>query len=245
MCRPSKEHSDYVRKRLIPAEKIIRETDVIPGDIVAEMREMGLFGFPMAEEYGGAGMKIAQHIETIRHVLCRAGLPLYRRDQQKRHRCPFARIALIMARTRLPSNAHISAFIVEMYTPGISVGSQNKKMGQAGTQIANFQLIQAILVDSEAEFYAVECIIADACRPADASEKILMQAAVAKMIACEMCGRVADRCVQIHGSPGYLAEYEAERLFRNASVYRIYEGTTQIMQLVIVKNMLREYAAAM
>ena len=68
-------------------------------------------------------------------------------------------------------------------------------------------------------------------------------AAAAKMFASEMCGRVADRCVQIHGGAGYLAEYEAERFFRDARIYRIYEGTTQILQLVIAKNMLREFGA--
>jgi acyl-CoA dehydrogenase len=54
-------------------------------------------------------------------------------------------------------------------------------------------------------------------------------------------GRVADRCVQSHGSAGYLAEYEAERFYRNVRIYRIYEGTTQILQLQIAKHMLRDY----
>jgi acyl-CoA dehydrogenase len=69
-----------------------------------------------------------------------------------------------------------------------------------------------------------------------------MEAAAFKMFASEMCGRVADRCVQIHGGAGYLAEYEAERFFRDARIYRIYEGTTQIMQLVIAKQMLKDFA---
>ena len=110
-----------------------------------------------------------------------------------------------------------------------------------GEPIANFQLIQAMLADSETEIYAAECMIADATRRADAGENILRKAAAAKMFASEMCGRVADRCVQIHGGAGYLAEYEAERFFRDARIYRIYEGTTQILQLVIAKNMLREF----
>jgi acyl-CoA dehydrogenase len=59
-----------------------------------------------------------------------------------------------------------------------------------------------------------------------------------------MCGRVADRVVQIFGGAGYLREYPAERFFRDARVYRIYEGTTQIQQLVIAKAMLREFAAS-
>ena len=367
----------YVRARLIPAEKEICETDQIPEAILAEMREMGLFGLTMPEAYGGAGMNISQYVETIRQLsyampcfrsitsinigmtcsaLMKSGteaqkaewLPRlaageiasfgltepgsgsdsagmqtmavrsgngYVLNGTKRYitNAPFAKVALIMARTSkeaLPKNAHVSAFLVPMDTPGVSVGKSDKKMGQAGSHIAdiimedvhvsgdallggvegegfrtamqsldngrlsvaaaaagyarrmldtalryanerkafgepiaNFQLIQAMLADSEAEIYAAECMIADATRRADAGEKTLSQAASAKMFASEMCGRVADRCVQIHGGAGYLAEYEAERFFRDSRIYRIYEGTTQILQLVIAKNMLREFAA--
>jgi acyl-CoA dehydrogenase len=87
-------------------------------------------------------------------------------------------------------------------------------------------------------------MLEDAARRADAGEKILRQAAAAKVFATEMCGRVVDRCVQIHGGAGYLAEYDAERFFRDARIYRIYEGTTQILQLQIAKHMLREYAGS-
>jgi acyl-CoA dehydrogenase len=369
----------YVRERLIPAERDIAETDFIPADILAEMREMGLFGITMPAEYGGAGMNISQYVETIRQLsyampcfrsitsinigmtcsaLVKSGTPEqkaywlprlaageiasfgltepgsgsdsaamqtmavrsgngYVLNGTKRYitNAPFAGMALIMARTSreaLPKNAHVSAFLVPMNTPGISVGKSDKKMGQAGSHIAdiimedvhvggeallggvegkgfqtamqsldngrlsvaaasagyarrildtairyanerkafgepiaNFQLIQAMLADSQAELYAAECMIADACRRADAGEKTLMQAASAKMFASEMCGRVADRCVQIHGGAGYLAEYEAERFFRDSRIYRIYEGTTQILQLVIAKNMLRDFAAGL
>ncbi len=367
----------YVRDRLIPAEPEVIANEAIPEAILAEMRDMGLFGLTMPEEYGGAGMNISQYVETIR-VLSYA-LPAYRSitsinlgmvcsaiknsgtEEQKRHwlprlaageiacfgltepgsgsdsaamqtsavrrgngyvlngskryitNAPFAKIGLIMARTNreaLPKNAHISAFVVDMDSPGISRGKSDKKMGQAGSHIAdlyfdnvelpgdalvggeegrgfatamqsldngrlsvaaasagygrrilhtalryarerkafgepiaNFQLIQAMLADSEAELYASECMIADACARADRGENVLRKAAAAKMFASEACGRVADRCVQIHGGAGYLAEYEAERFYRDARIYRIYEGTTQILQLVIARNMLREAAA--
>jgi acyl-CoA dehydrogenase len=54
-----------------------------------------------------------------------------------------------------------------------------------------------------------------------------------------MCGRVADRAVQIHGGAGYVADYAAERFYRDVRLFRIYEGTTQIQQLVIARNMIR------
>jgi acyl-CoA dehydrogenase len=367
----------YVRERLIPAEKEILETDKIPDAIVNEMRDLGLFGLTIPEEFGGAGMNISQYVRTIRTLSY--AMPCYRSmisinigmvcsafknggteaqkaewlprlaagdiasfgltepgsgsdsaamqtsavksgngwvlNGTKRYitNAPYAKVALIMARTNkeaLPKNAHVSAFVVPMDTAGVAVGSPDKKMGQAGAHIAdiiledvklpadailggeegkgfafamqsldngrlsvgaaatgyarraldsalryanerkafgepiaNFQLIQQMLADSEIEIYAAECMLEDAARRADAGENILRKAAAAKVFASEMCGRVVDRVVQIYGGAGYLAEYDAERFFRDARIYRIYEGTTQILQLQIAKHMLREWAA--
>jgi acyl-CoA dehydrogenase len=112
-----------------------------------------------------------------------------------------------------------------------------------GEPIANFQLIQQMLADSDIEIYAAEAMLEDAARRADAGENVLRKAAAVKVFASEMCGRVVDRVVQIYGGAGYLAEYDAERFYRDARIYRIYEGTTQILQLQIAKHMLREWAA--
>lgn len=367
----------YVRERLIPAEKEVIEADRIPDEILAEMRDMGLFGLTIPEEYGGAGMTIAQYAKTI-NVLSYA-MPAYRSiisinigmvcsalknggteaqraewlprlaageiacfgltepgsgsdsagmqttavksgngwvlNGTKRYitNSPFAKLALIMARTTresLPKNAHVSAFLVPTDTQGVSIGSSDKKMGQSGSHIAdviledvslpadallgteegkgfgfamqsldngrisvgamatamarraldsalryanerkafgepiaNFQLIQQMLADSEIEIYAAECMMADVTARADAGENVLRKAAAFKVFASEMCGRVVDRVVQIYGGAGYLAEYDAERFFRDARVLRIYEGTTQILQLQIAKHMLREWSA--
>lgn len=111
-----------------------------------------------------------------------------------------------------------------------------------GEPISQFQLIQAMLADSRAELYAAECMLRDASEKVNKG-KAIIEAASAKMFASEMCNRVADRCVQIHGGAGYLAEYDAERFYRDSRIYTIYEGTTQILQLVIAKNMLREFEA--
>lgn len=366
----------YTRERLIPVEGDVIAANRIPEPVLAEMRDMGLFGLTISPEYGGAGMNVGQYVEAIR-VLAYA-LPAFRsvislnvgivgtalaRDGTEDQRAawlprlalgdiacfaltepdsgsdaaalrtravrdgddyvlngtkrfitnaPFADVALILARTNadpLPRNAHLSAFIVPMDTPGITVGPPEAKMGQEGSQIAdlilqdvrvpasallggvegrgfatamssldngrlsiaassagyarrildtaiayarerkafgepiaNFQLIQAMIADSEAEIYASECMIADACRRIDAGERVTVQAASAKMFASEACGRIADRCVQIHGGAGYLKAYEAERFFRDSRVYRIYEGTTQVLQLVIAKRLLRDAA---
>ena len=100
-----------------------------------------------------------------------------------------------------------------------------------------------MLAQSEIDIYAAECMMEDVTRRADAGENVLRKAAAFKVFASEMCGRVVDACVQVYGGAGYLAEYDAERFFRDSRIYRIYEGTTQILQLQIAKHMLREYAA--
>ena len=369
----------YVRERLIPAEKDVIANDKIPADIVDEMKDMGLFGLTVPEEYGGAGLSVTQYAQTVKTMAYAA--PAFRSifsinvgmfnsalknggtpEQQaewwpriaggeiacfgltepgsgsdsaamqttakpdpdgngwilngtKRYitNAPHADVALIMARTEkeaLPKNAHVSAFLVPMDTPGVSTGSPDKKMGQAGAHIAdvmlddvhvpgdallggetgkgfrtammsldngrisvgaasagyarraldsalkyaterkafgepiaNFQLIQQMLAESETEIYAAECMMRDVTARVDRGENTIRQAAAFKVFASEMCGRVMDRVVQIYGGAGYLAEYDAERFFRDARIYRIYEGTTQILQLQIAKHMLRDFQA--
>lgn len=369
----------YVRERLIPAEKDVIANDRIPDDIVREMKDMGLFGLTVPEEYGGAGLNTAQYARVVNTMAYAA--PAYRSifsinvgmfnsaikngateaqkaewwpriaageiacfgltepgsgsdsaamattarpdpsgngwilNGSKRYitNAPHADVALIMARTEkeaLPKNAHVSAFIVPMNTPGVSTGSPDKKMGQEGSHIsdimlddvhvpgeallggetgkgfifamksldngrisvgaaaagyarraldsalryanerkafgepiANFQLIQQMLAESEMEIYAAEAMMKDVTERADRGENILRKAAAFKVFSSEMCGRVVDRVVQIYGGAGYLAEYDAERFFRDARIYRIYEGTTQILYLQIAKHMLRDYAA--
>ncbi len=140
---------------------------------------------------------------------------------------------------RLSVAAASVGYAKRMLDAGLKYAMERKAFGEP---IANFQLIQAMLADSKAEIYAAECMLNDACARADRGEKILVEAAATKMFASEMCGRVADRVVQIHGGAGYLKEYLAERFYRDCRIYRIYEGTTQIQQLVIAKNMIRDYA---
>jgi len=138
---------------------------------------------------------------------------------------------------RLSVAAAAAGYGARILDSGLRYATERKAFGE---RIANFQLIQAMLADSKAELYAAECMLRDASRRAAAGERVSTEAACAKMFASEACGRIADRIVQIYGGAGYMAEYEAERFFRDSRVYRIYEGTTQIMQLVIAKAMLRE-----
>ncbi|HEX7848336.1 MAG TPA: acyl-CoA dehydrogenase family protein [Sphingomonas sp.] len=108
-----------------------------------------------------------------------------------------------------------------------------------GQPIAEFQLVQAMLADSMAEMAAARALIRETAARYDAGERVSREASCAKMLASEMVGRVADRAVQVHGGTGYMRGVPVERMYRDVRVLRIYEGTTQIQQLVIAKDMLR------
>jgi acyl-CoA dehydrogenase len=113
---------------------------------------------------------------------------------------------------------------------------------QFGQPIAQFQLIQAMLADSKAEAYAAECMVMDAARRRDAGEDVNTLASCCKLFATEMVGRVADRAVQIHGGAGYMEEYAVARFYRDVRLFRIYEGTSQIQQGIIARNLIRDFS---
>lgn len=115
---------------------------------------------------------------------------------------------------------------------------------QFGKPIAEFQLVQAMLADSQTELLAARSMILDAARKRDRGEDISMEASCCKLFASEMVGRIADRAVQIHGGAGYMAEYAVERFYRDMRLFRIFEGTSQIQQLIIARNMIRRAQGA-
>jgi acyl-CoA dehydrogenase len=113
---------------------------------------------------------------------------------------------------------------------------------QFGKPIAEFQLIQAMLADSRAEAYAARCMVVETARARDVGEDVSERASCCKLFASEALGRIADRAVQVHGGAGYMQDYAVERLYRDARLYRIYEGTSQIQQLVIARKMLSGFS---
>ena len=364
----------FVRERLVPNEAKIAEVDEMPDDIVQAMRELGLFGLTIPEQYGGLGLSMEEEVfvafelgqtspafrsligtnngigsqgividgteqqkaawlprlasgeivgsfaltepdsgsdaASLRTTAIREG-EYYVLNGRKRYitNAPQAGVFTVMARTD-PTNksaSGVSAFIVEADTPGLSLGPTDKKMGQHGAhtcdvifeqcrvpaeniiggregmgfktamkvldkgrlhiaavcvgvaermlndalnyalerqqfgqRIADFQLIQAMLADSKAEAYAARCMVLDAARRRDTGENIATEASCCKLFASEMCGRVADRAVQIHGGAGYISDYGIERFYRDVRLFRLYEGTSQIQQIVIARNMVRD-----
>lgn len=134
---------------------------------------------------------------------------------------------------------HIAALCVGMAERLISEAAGfAKTRKQFGNPISEFQLIQAMLADSQADTLAARALVLETARARDRGERVTMEAASAKMFASEMLGRVADRAVQIHGGAGYMAEYPVERFYRDARLFRIFEGTTQIQQLIIAREVL-------
>ncbi len=135
---------------------------------------------------------------------------------------------------------HIAAVCVgvaeRMLEDALRYALERKQFGQP---IAEFQLIQAMLADSKAEACAARCMVIDAARQRDEGRDLGTEASCAKLFASEMCGRVADRAVQIFGGAGYIGDYGIERFYRDVRLFRIYEGTTQIQQLLIARNMIR------
>ena len=364
----------YVRDRLVPIESQVAEDDAIPDDVIEEMREMGLFGLTIPEEYGGMGLTLEE--ESLVAIELGRTSPAFRSvigtnngigsaaivfdgtDAQKQRylpkyasgeligsfcltepdvgsdavsvkttarrdgdhyilngtkrfvtNAPRAGTFTVMTRTdpKEVGARGVSAFIVDANSPGIALGHKDKKMGLAGSHtcdviledvrvpvdnliggeegkgfytsmkvldrarlhlaavcvgtaerliadavnyavgrkqfgkpIAEHQLIQVMLADSRTESYAAKCMVLDAARMRDEGVIISTEAACCKLFATEMVGRVADRAVQIHGGSGYMTEYAVERFYRDVRLFRLYEGTSQIQQLVIARNMVRE-----
>ncbi|WP_313804439.1 acyl-CoA dehydrogenase family protein [Sphingobium sp.] len=113
---------------------------------------------------------------------------------------------------------------------------------QFGQPIADFQLVQALLADSYADLFATECMLRETARRVATGERVSLEASALKMFASEAVGRIADRAVQIHGGAGYMRDSVVERLYRDVRVLRIYEGTTQIQQIIIGKELARRGA---
>lgn len=136
-----------------------------------------------------------------------------------------------------------------LHVAAVAIGSAERMLAEAvayardrkqfRTPIIDFQLVQAMLADSQAEIYASRSMLVDAARKRDEGRDVTMEAACCKMFASEMCGRVADRAVQVFGGAGYVSEYGIERLYRDVRIFRLYEGTTQIQQLIIGRELKR------
>src|SRR6266566_633573 len=273
---------DFIRSEVMPAEAGIDESDEIPARLIAQAKEMGLYGYALPAEYGGLKRYITN--------------------------APAADVFMVFARTdpQAPAGKGIGVFIVPARADGVAVAARDHKMGQAGAwtadvaftgvrvprdalvgeaaqagyatamrslahgrlviaamcvgvaarlidesvgyarersqgghPIGEYQLVQAMLADSQTEYLAARALVLDAAVRYDAGTDRRLAPSAAKYFASEAVGRIADRAVQIHGGSGYIRGVPVERLYRDVRLFRIYEGTSQIQQLVIAREMLR------
>ncbi len=135
---------------------------------------------------------------------------------------------------------HISALCVgvaeRLIADCVAYASERRQFGQA---ISQFQLVQGMLADCKTESLAARALTLDSARRYDAGEKLTLEVAACKYFASEMVGRVADKAVQIFGGAGYIADYGIERFYRDVRIFRIYEGSSQIQQVIIARETLR------
>ncbi len=139
------------------------------------------------------------------------------------------------------SRTHIAAICVgaaeRVIDEALQYASERRQFGQ---RIGDFQMIQAMLADSKAEAYAARCMVLETARKYDRGEKTGMEASCCKLFASEMVCRVADRAVQILGGYGYIRDFAVERFYRDVRLFRLTEGTSQIQQLIIAQNLLKD-----
>ena len=135
---------------------------------------------------------------------------------------------------------HISAVCVgvaeRLIADCVAYATERKQFGKP---IAEHQLIQAMIADSKTEALAARALVLETAAAKDAGKDVVMESAAAKYFASEMVGRVADRAVQIYGGAGYIADYGIERLYRDVRLFRIYEGTSQIQQIIIARETIK------
>ncbi|CAM4232928.1 Acyl-CoA dehydrogenase [Mycobacterium basiliense] len=110
---------------------------------------------------------------------------------------------------------------------------------QGGTPIGDFQLVQAMLADQQAGVLAGRALVRDAAWLWVTEQDRRIAPSAAKLFCTEMAGKVADLAVQIHGGSGYMRGVPVERIYRDVRLLRLYEGTSEIQQLIIGSNLVK------
>lgn len=110
---------------------------------------------------------------------------------------------------------------------------------QFGAPIGDFQMIQQMLADSAMEINGTRLALWHTASRIDAGEEVRGSISMLKVQAAEMLGHVVDRAVQIFGGAGYCRDLPIERYYRDARIYRIYDGTSEIHRAVLAKQMMR------
>ncbi|SSC22360.1 acyl-CoA dehydrogenase [Klenkia terrae] len=110
---------------------------------------------------------------------------------------------------------------------------------QGGAPIGRFQLVQALIADMHTELLAGRAMVVDVAARYDTGEDTSIGPSAAKLFCSEMVGRATDRAVQVHGGLGYLRTTPVERFYRDARLYRLYEGTSEVQRVIVGSGLLR------
>jgi alkylation response protein AidB-like acyl-CoA dehydrogenase len=122
------------------------------------------------------------------------------------------------------------------FAEGVRYATGRRAFGQ---RVADFQASQFAIADSRTDLDAAWLLTLRAAALLDRGQRAPLETSMAKLAASEACGRVVDRMLQLHGGNGYSQEYLVERLYRDARITRIYEGTSEIQRLVVARELLR------
>ncbi|HXV93527.1 MAG TPA: acyl-CoA dehydrogenase family protein [Pseudonocardia sp.] len=146
---------------------------------------------------------------------------------------------LTAAKCLAHGRAHIAALCVGMAARLVHESVEfARTREQGGRPIASFQLVQGLIADSVTDHLAGRALVLEVARDYDAGTDRVQGPSAAKYFCSEMVGRVADRAVQVHGGAGYIRGVPVERFYRDARLFRIYEGTSQIQQVIIARHAL-------
>jgi acyl-CoA dehydrogenase len=149
----------------------------------------------------------------------------------------YAKALTVLSRGRL----HIAALCVGMaqrvLDESVAYAATAK---QGGAPVGRFQLVQALIADTHAELLAGRAMVRDVAARYDTDEDTSIGPSSAKLFCTEMVGRAVDRAVQVHGGLGYLRTTPVERFYRDARLYRLYEGTSEVQRVIVGSGLLRD-----
>ncbi len=148
----------------------------------------------------------------------------------------FKTVMKALNKQRINLSALSTGPAIRMLNDAVAYAKERRQFDRA---IGEFQLVQAMLAESKVEIEAARALILETARKRDRGEDVTMDVSLCKYFSTEMCGRVADRAVQIFGGAGYVKGTGIERFYRDVRTFRIYEGTSQIHLLSIAKNLLK------
>ena len=136
--------------------------------------------------------------------------------------------------------AHIGARAVGMASRALEMmrthAADRKQFGQP---IGNFQMVQKMIADSAIELYGVKMMVLDAAWEIDQGRDPREKVSMIKVAASEMQGRVVDRAIQVFGGMGFTKELPLERMYRDARVTRIYDGTSEIHRMLVARSVIK------